>query len=140
MPLAMRMFIATHVALYRLTGGLVGSKMMGATVVLLTTTGNKTGKRRTVPVMSFDRDGKTYVIASAAGAPEHPAWYKNLVKTPVVGVQVGSRRYQASAVSVEGAEREQLWSEVKAKHANFAAYESKTTRVIPLVRLDEVGS
>jgi proline iminopeptidase len=131
-----KMFVATHVAIFRATGGRLGSSMQGGKVLLLTTTGNKTGKQRTVPVMQFDEDGRRFVIASFAGSPEHPAWFKNLQKTPEVGVEVRGERYQARAETVGAQERARLWKKVVAEAPNFGEYEKKTRgREIPIVEL-----
>ena len=131
-----KMFVATHVAIFRATGGRIGSSMQGGKVLLLTTTGNRSGKQRTVPVMQFDDDGRRYVVASFAGSPEHPAWFKNLQKTPEVGVEVRGERYRARAEVVSAEERARLWQKIVAQAPNFAEYEKKTQgRQIPIVEL-----
>jgi len=131
-----KMFVATHVAIFRATGGRIGSSMQGGKVLLLTTTGNKSGRQRTVPVMQFDDDGRRYVVASFAGSPEHPAWFKNLQKTPEVGVEVRGERYRARAEVVNAEERARLWQKIVAQAPNFAEYEKKTQgRQIPIVEL-----
>jgi len=131
-----KMFVATHVAIFRATGGRIGSSMQGGKVLLLTTTGNKSGRQRTVPVMQFDDDGRRYVVASFAGSPEHPAWFKNLQKTPEVGVEVRGERYRARAEVVGAEERARLWQKIVAQAPNFAEYEKKTQgRQIPIVEL-----
>jgi len=131
-----KMFVATHVAIFRATGGRIGSSMQGGKVLLLTTTGNKSGRQRTVPVMQFDDDGRRYVVASFAGSPEHPAWFKNLQKTPEVGVEVRGERYRARAEVVSAEERARLWQKIVAQAPNFAEYEKKTQgRQIPIVEL-----
>jgi deazaflavin-dependent oxidoreductase (nitroreductase family) len=131
-----KMFVATHVAIFRATGGRIGSSMQGGKVLLLTTTGNRSGKQRTVPVMEFDDDGRRYVVASFAGSPEHPAWFKNLQKTPEVGVEVRGERYRARAEVVSAEERARLWQKIVAQAPNFAEYEKKTQgRQIPIVEL-----
>jgi deazaflavin-dependent oxidoreductase (nitroreductase family) len=110
--------------------------MQGRKVLLLTTVGNKSGKSRTVPVVPFFDNGETYVMASMGGAPEHPAWYKNLRAHPEVGVQVGPDKWEARAVTVdEGPERDRLWKGIVAQMPNFGQYQQKTTRLIPVVRL-----
>jgi deazaflavin-dependent oxidoreductase (nitroreductase family) len=137
MSLMIKMFSATHVALFRVTGGRIGSSMGGGKVLLLTTTGNKSGKARTVPVMQFDDDGRRYVIASAGGSPEHPAWFKNLRARPEATVEVPGERYQARAEVLSGDERTRIWKKVIASAPNFAAYEKKIAgkREIPVVEL-----
>jgi F420H(2)-dependent quinone reductase len=131
-----KMFVATHVALFRATRGRIGSSMMGGKVLLLTTTGHKSGKARTVPVMQFDDGGRRFVIASNGGNPEHPAWFKNLQGRPEVTVEMRGERYQARAAVVSADERARIWAKVIAAAPNFAAYEKKTGgREIPVVEL-----
>jgi deazaflavin-dependent oxidoreductase (nitroreductase family) len=136
MKIFLKLFVAAHVALFRATRGRLGSTMMGGKVLLLTTTGNKSGKARTVPVMQFEDGGRRFVIASAGGSPEHPAWFKNLQKRPEVSVELRGERYQARAEAVNGDERARLWKKIATEAPNFAAYEKKTQgREIPVVEL-----
>ena len=131
-----KLFVATHVALFRATRGRIGSSMRGGKVLLLTTTGRKSGKPRTVPVMQFDDGGRRFVIASFAGNPEHPAWFKNLQAQPEVGVETRGERYPARAEVVDPEERARLWQKVIAEAPSFAEYEKKTRgREIPIVEL-----
>jgi len=131
-----KLFVKGHVWLYQSSGGRRGATMGGRKILLLTTTGSKTRKQRTVPVVPFFDGGETYVIASMGGAPEHPAWYKNLRANPEVGVQVGPDQWKARAVVVdEGADRDRLWNKIATEMPNFGEYQKKTTRVIPVVRL-----
>jgi deazaflavin-dependent oxidoreductase (nitroreductase family) len=132
----LKLFVKGHVWLYESSGGKRGGTMSGMKVLLLTTVGNKSGQPRTVPVVPFFDGGETYVIASMGGAPQHPAWYKNLSANPDVGVQLGSEKWRARAVVVdEGAERDRLWKGITDQMPNFGEYQKKTTRVIPVVRL-----
>ena len=104
-------------------------------LLLLTTTGAKTGGRHTTPMM-FHRDGdRLLVVASNMGARKHPDWYLNLVANPQVVVEAGGERFEAVAVPYGGAEREPLWSMLKEKYPFFADHEAKTVRVIPVVAL-----
>jgi deazaflavin-dependent oxidoreductase (nitroreductase family) len=131
-----KLFVQGHVWLYQASGGRRGSTMSGRKVLLLTTVGNKSGKSRTVPVVPFFDGGETYVIASMGGAPQHPAWYKNLRANADVGVQLGADKWRARAVTVdEGSERDRLWKGIVEQMPNFGEYQKKTTRVIPIVRL-----
>ena len=133
-----RMFIGAHVRLYRATNGKIGSSMMGGHMLLLTTTGSKTGKERTVPVMYFEHEGKRFVIASNNGAPIHPAWFNNLKAKPEVGVQVRERKYTAHAEAISGDERAKVWKHVVATMPRFGEYEKKAAgREIPVVQLRE---
>ena len=139
MSALMNLFVATHVRLYRATDGKMGGGLAGGKVLLLTTVGNKSGKERTAPLMYFVDQGKTYIVASAGGAPQHPAWYKNLVAKSDVTVQVGARKYRANAITVDKAERDSVFEKVKAQMKQFAGYEKKAGREIPIVRLDEAA-
>jgi deazaflavin-dependent oxidoreductase (nitroreductase family) len=135
------LFIGAHVGVYRLSGGRLGSKIMGMPLVLLTTTGRKTGKSRTVPLASFDDGSDRIIVASAGGSPTHPAWYNNLAANPEVTVQYGPRVYSARAETVSGDERARLWKMIISQGPNFADYEKKAAgREIPVVRLKEAGA
>ena len=104
-------------------------------LLLLTTTGARTGQSRTTPMM-FHRDGeRLLVIASNIGAPQHPDWYLNLRANPLVQVEIGDERFDAIATALEGSERERLWTMLKQNYPFFAEHEAKTSRVIPVVAL-----
>jgi deazaflavin-dependent oxidoreductase (nitroreductase family) len=104
-------------------------------IVLLTTTGARTGQRRTTPMM-FHRDGgRLLVVASNVGAPKHPDWYRNLVADPRVSVEVGDETYPAVATTLEGTERAGAWSMLKEGYPFFADHEASTERIIPVVAL-----
>src|SRR5690349_10484019 len=106
-----RLTNAIHIGLYRLTSGRMGGTMREATVLLLTTTGRKTGKARTVPVMYFlDDDGNPIVTASKAGMPENPAWFENLKVNPRVTYQIGGERQPAQADIAQPELRDRLWA------------------------------
>jgi deazaflavin-dependent oxidoreductase (nitroreductase family) len=110
----------------------------GRPVMVLTTTGAKSGEPRTA-VVSFSRDGEDYVVVgSKSGAPEDPAWFTNLVANPVVTVEADGQTFQASATVAEGADRDALWDRHVAEHAQFAEYPSKTDRIIPIARLKPI--
>jgi deazaflavin-dependent oxidoreductase (nitroreductase family) len=131
-----KLIVKLQVWMYRSSGGKRGSMMRGRQLVLLTTTGSKSGKQRTVPLVPFREGDQLYVMASMAGAPEHPAWFKNLRAKPDVEVQVGADKWPARAEIVpEGPERDRLWKAITSELPNFAAYQEKTTRVIPVVKL-----
>lgn len=136
MNLGFKLFVKAHVWLYQASGGRLGTKMQGRTLILLTTTGKKSGVRRTVPVVPYFEGDNLYVMASLAGAPQHPAWFHNLSANPEVGVQLGAEKWRARAEIVEDkAERDRLWKEIAEAMPNFGAYQKKTTRVIPVVKL-----
>lgn len=131
-----KLIVVTHVALFRATKGAFGSSMKDQKILLLTTKGNQSGKMRTVPVMQFDNDGKRYVIGSAGGSPNDPAWIKNLKKTPEVGVEVRGEKYRARARIVAGDERKPIWDRLVAVAPGFGDYQKKApNREIPVVEL-----
>jgi deazaflavin-dependent oxidoreductase (nitroreductase family) len=107
----------------------------GRAVMVLTTTGAKTGEPREV-VVTYSRDGADYiVVGSKSGEPEDPAWFTNLVVNPVVTVETDGQTFQARATVVEGADRDALWDRHVAELQQFADYPSKTDRIIPIARL-----
>jgi deazaflavin-dependent oxidoreductase (nitroreductase family) len=121
---------------FRANEGQVGGMFKGASMILLHTTGAKSGKERVNPLV-YQADGDRYVIfASFAGSPTNPAWYHNLVAHPDVTVEVGSERFPVHARVAEGEERERLWTRQKERVSTFAEYESKTTRAIPVIVLE----
>jgi deazaflavin-dependent oxidoreductase (nitroreductase family) len=121
--------------LYRSTGGRIGGTVAGAPILLITTTGRKSGRPWTNPVM-YQRDDDGYVvIASNGGSPRHPAWWLNLRSHPDATIQVGREVVQVSATRSSGAERERLLALMTKAYKGFAKYETKTTRKIPVVRL-----
>jgi deazaflavin-dependent oxidoreductase (nitroreductase family) len=120
---------------FRANDGKVGGPFEGADLVLLTTTGARTGTRRTTPLMSLRDGGRIIVAASAAGAPSHPAWYHNLLADPHVTVETGTSTLQATAVVIEGEERDRLYARMVEIAPGFAEYQAKTSRVIPVVAL-----
>ena len=121
---------------FRTNDGVVGGMFEGATLLLLHHTGAKSGTERVNPLV-YLRDGDTYVIfASKAGAPNSPDWYHNLRANPDTTIEVGSQSIPVKARVAEGDERERLWSAQKEVAPQFAEYESKTDRVIPVVVLE----
>lgn len=120
---------------FRTNDGKVGGQFEGAPLLLLTTTGAKTGNKRTSPVM-YLADGDLHIVfASKAGAPTNPDWYHNLVANPTVTVEVGPDTFEATATSVEGDERDKLYDQQASLYPGFREYEEKTDRVIPVVAL-----
>ena len=111
----------------------------GKQVMVLTTTGAKTGQKREA-IVSFSRDGDDYVVVgSKSGEPEDPAWFKNLVANPVVTIETDRQTFQARAAVAQGADRDTLWDRHVAEHPQFAEYPSKTDRIIPIARLKPLG-
>jgi deazaflavin-dependent oxidoreductase (nitroreductase family) len=112
-----------------------GRQLPGRALLLLTTVGARTGKRRTSPMMYVRIDGRLLVIASAAGAPKHPAWYHNLVANPAVTVEVDGAEYAATARPSTGADRDDLFARIVAQYPFFADHQAGIDRVIPVVEL-----
>ena len=133
------LFGEEHVRRYIETDGEEGHIWReGSTILLLTTTGRKTGQQSTTPLI-YSLDGENPVIvASKGGAPEHPGWYLNLSKTPEVGVQIKGDRFRARARDAEGEERERLWRRLNEIWPHYDEYQAKTTRQIPVVVLDRI--
>lgn len=120
-----------HVTLYRLTGGRLGGK----NIILLTTTGKKSGQSRTRPLFHIKDRGDYIVIASAGGSAKNPAWYANLTANPRVTVEDHGRTFSGVASTVSPEERARLWQQVVATNSGFAGYEQRTSRIIPIVRI-----
>jgi deazaflavin-dependent oxidoreductase (nitroreductase family) len=126
-----------HRNVFKATNGRVFGKLMGMPVVMLTTTGRKTGKERTSMLTSPVQDGdRVVVVASWGGDDRHPVWYLNLQANPDVGVVMGgeSRRMRARTATPE--EKAELWPRVTAKYKSYGTYQTKTDREIPLVILE----
>jgi len=117
-------------------GTATAGRFAGRELLLLITTGAKSGQPRTAP-LAFTRDGDRYVIiASKGGSPTHPDWYHNVVKNPNVTLEVGGEAFPARATIAQGEERDRIWEAHKLKFPNFAEYEKATTRKIPVVVLE----
>jgi deazaflavin-dependent oxidoreductase (nitroreductase family) len=121
-------------------GTMVSGLFKGAPLLLLTSTGAKSGQTRVNP-LAFTRDGDRYVIiASKAGAPTNPDWFHNVVAHPEVTLEVGPERFSARATVAEGPERDRLYAAQDTLMPGFAEYEKKTTRRIPVVILEPIPS
>ncbi|MEU6057810.1 nitroreductase/quinone reductase family protein [Streptomyces sp. NPDC047097] len=132
-------FNAAVIAEFRAHQGRVGGYFEGARLLLLTTTGARSGRPHTTPVGYYpDSDGRVLVIASAAGAPRHPAWFHNLRAHPRVTVEAGVFVYEAEATVLAGEERDEAFARAVEADEGWAAYQAKTTRVIPVVALTEI--
>lgn len=129
-----------HVARYRETDGEVGYIWNGATTLLLTHTGRKSGKEHTTPlIFAYDGDD-LLVVASMGGAPMHPQWYLNVEANPRATVQVKGDVFAVTARTATDEEKPRLWGIVSAQWPNYDVYQTRTDRVIPLVVLTPVGS
>lgn len=123
---------------FRSNRGRVGGPFEGARLLLLTTTGARSGARHTTPVGYLPDGDRILVIASAAGAPRHPDWFHNLVAHPRVTVEDGTFTYDAQAVVLDGAERDRIFARAVEADPGWGDYQGKTTRVIPVVALHQI--
>jgi deazaflavin-dependent oxidoreductase (nitroreductase family) len=121
---------------FRANEGKVGGPFEGAPVMLLHTTGAKTGKTRVNPVMYQAVGDDFAVFASKGGAPTHPDWYYNLLAHSQVTIEVGTETLEVKARATEGAERDRIWTVQKERYPAFASYEQKTEREIPVILLE----
>jgi deazaflavin-dependent oxidoreductase (nitroreductase family) len=125
---------------FRANDGVVGGPFDGAPLVLLTTSGARTGATRVNPLASLTTDdGRLFVFASKGGAPENPDWYHNVLAHPEVGVESGREKFTAIAAPVTGPERDRIFAVQKERMPGFADYEKATSRVIPVVELRRQG-
>lgn len=130
-----RFVTGAHAAVYRLTGGRVGGRMLGSPVLLLITTGRKTGRRRSTPLLYLEDGEDLAVVASNGGAKQHPAWWLNLKAAPEAEVEVGSRTLRVRAEEATGEEKRRLWERLVEMYPPYANYQRRTVREIPVVVL-----
>jgi F420H(2)-dependent quinone reductase len=131
----LKLFSRIHVFLYSASGGRIGGRFKGAPVLLLTTTGRKSGKRRTTPLLYGEDAGRYVVVASVGGAPKHPAWYLNLRDDAEATIRVGGRTLHVHAETATPDERARLWTVMTGLYAPYDDYQAKTSREIPIVIL-----
>jgi len=132
-------FNARIIREFRANGGEVGGQFAGAPLLLLTSTGAKTGAQRTNPVMYLP-DGKRLIIfATKAGAPTNPGWYHNLIANPDATVEVGAERFVVWATELTGGERDELYERQAALYPGFAEYQAGTSRTIPVIALERAA-
>ncbi|MFI7586926.1 nitroreductase family deazaflavin-dependent oxidoreductase [Spongisporangium articulatum] len=129
---------ATQVELYESSGGTEGTLNRGRPVIILTSVGAKSGKLRKTPLQRVEHEGHYAVVASKGGAPEHPVWYHNLVANPKVELQDGPVKKDYVAREVDGEERSAWWERAVQSWPDYAEYQKKTDRVIPVFVLDPV--
>lgn len=131
-----RGWVREQVQTYESSGGSEGTLMRGMPVIVVTMRGARSGKLRKVPVMRVEHDGQYAMVASQGGAPKHPLWYHNLAADPHVEVQDGTRRREATAREVHGAEKAIWWERAVAAYPDYAAYQERTSRPIPVFVLE----
>ncbi|TLY15861.1 MAG: nitroreductase family deazaflavin-dependent oxidoreductase [Thaumarchaeota archaeon] len=129
----MNPFTTLHVFLYRLTGGSIGGRFRGAPVLLLTTTGRKTGKQRTTPLLYLADETNLAVVASNGGRDRAPSWWSNLKRNPSVQVQVRRVKRSVTAVQATKEEKRRLWPLLTKMYPPYDDYQRRTKREIPVV-------
>ncbi len=131
----LRLMSATHAFWYQLTGGLVGGSAFGTSFLLLTTSGRKSGQRRTTPLL-YLQDAESFVIvASNGGSDRHPGWCLNLRANPVAEVQIGRTKRAVRAEEADENERQRLWPLLVTMYSRYEQYQQGTERKIPVVLL-----
>lgn len=133
---SVRRWSAFHKHLYRLTGGRIGRRLVDNDMLLLTTTGRRTGREHTVPLLYLTDGPRLVVVASYGGRPIHPAWFLNLDHQTSVTVQIGSQTMAMMARSAGPEERAQWWPRIVAAYDGYSTYQSRTDREIPIVFLE----
>ncbi len=122
----------TQMELFESSGGTKGNTLRGMPIIVVTSVGSKTGKLRKTPLMRVEHDGEYAAVASLGGAPKHPVWYFNLVKNPHVELQDGPVKRDYLAREVTGVEKATWWDRAVAAYPEYADYQLKTTREIPV--------
>jgi deazaflavin-dependent oxidoreductase (nitroreductase family) len=125
---------------YEQSGGTIAGELRGLPVVVLTSVGAKTGKLRKTALMRVEHDGEYLVVASRGGAPENPVWVYNLRKNPRVELQDGAEKHDYEARELDGDERAQWWDRAVETFPNYAEYQLKTNRLIPIFKLTRAES
>lgn len=130
----------TQAEAYEASGGTESGEMRGKPIIVLTSLGAKSGKLRKTALMRVEHDGEYAVVASKGGAPEHPVWYWNLKKNPHVELQDGAEKHDYLARELDGAEYATWWERAVAAWPDYAAYQTKTDRRIPVFVLERLAS
>ena len=138
LPIYISLLGEKHVKVYQETNGEQGYLWNGVPILLLTTTGRKSGQPRTIPIIFTPYKNSFVIIASKGGSPEHPKWYLNIQDNPNVTVQVKAEVFKAAARTAQSPEREVIWSEALKSWPNFDVYQSRTTRQIPVVVIERL--
>jgi deazaflavin-dependent oxidoreductase (nitroreductase family) len=133
------LFTNVQVCLYRLSGGSIAGTFKGVPVLLLTTTGRKTGKKRTKPLLYLMDNDQVVLVASHAGAPTDPIWWRNLEHNPHAQVQIKRTLLEVEAREATPEERERLWPKLVALYPDYQNYQKRTTRTIPIVLLQRTN-
>ena len=131
-------WVRDQVDLYENSGGTAGTTMRGMPVIVLSTLGAKSGKIRKAPLMRVEHDGRYAAVASLGGSPKNPVWYANVVAHPLVEVQDGPVRQDMTAREITGDEKAIWWERAVAAYPDYAEYQVKTDRVIPVFLLEPI--
>lgn len=129
-----------QVELFERTGGQEGNTLRGMPVIILTSVGARTGKIRKTALMRVEHEGRYAVVASQGGAPKHPVWYHNLVADPRVELQDGAVRQDMTAREVTGEEKAVWWKRAVEAYPDYADYQTKTDRQIPVFVLEPAAT
>jgi deazaflavin-dependent oxidoreductase (nitroreductase family) len=135
-------WVREQVELYESSGGTEGTTLRdrGIPVIVMTMLGAASGKLRKVPVMRVEHDGRYGVVASKGGAPDNPVWYRNLVANPHIELQDGPAKKDYAVRELSGAERTAWWDRAVAAYPDYADYQTRTDRLIPVLLAEPVGS
>ncbi len=133
-----RLFYPLHRVIYRLSGGRILGRSMGCPVVLLTTTGRKSGQPRTAPLLGFPEGESIVVVPSNAGKEHYPSWYLNLRANPQAQVQLGPEIRRVRAREATQQERKRLWPRLVSRYLGYQVYRERTDRHIPVLILEPV--
>ncbi|HZK58721.1 MAG TPA: nitroreductase family deazaflavin-dependent oxidoreductase [Cryobacterium sp.] len=131
-------WVRDQVELYERSGGTEGTTLRGMPVVVLTTVGAKSGKLRKAPLMRVEHDGRYAAVASLGGSAKNPAWYANVLTHPLVELQDGPKKQDMLARELTGAEKAEWWERAVAAFPDYAGYQAKTERQIPVFVLESV--
>lgn len=135
MSLRVKGLSAIHRGIYSASGGRIGNRIAGMPVLMLTTMGRKTGKRRTSPLTYFEKDGAIVLVGSYGGRPRNPHWFDNLIAAGEGEVTIGRERRHMRARKATAEERGRLWPRIVETYDGYAKYQAKTNREIPLAML-----
>ena len=128
-----RRMSAFHTAIYRMTDGRIGRSLVNNDMLLLTTIGRTTGVRHTVPLLYLRDRNRLIVVASYGGRPDHPEWYRNLSAQPKVSIQIRGEHEHMEATTMTNSERSTWWPKIVDAYDDYAVYQSRTDRQIPIV-------
>ena len=127
-----------HASLFRATNGRIGGRMVGSPVLLLVTTGRKSGLQRTTPLLYLQDGNRQVIVASNGGAAKHPVWWLNLQANPEATVELAGRKTRVRATEARGEEKARLWKRLVEMYPSYESYQRKTDREIPVILLEPV--